>query len=276
MIAKFFLYILISLSLLIAACSLPRVADRDREASDVWRSFTAKAAAAENNTGPFRVAGSLRFTDADGSNRASFLLWGNGSPAAPWPLRLDLIAGAGNVVAKIHETDASFLAYIPGEQTAFAHKQGPDTLPALGVPIPLRLRDLALLLTGRCGVLFLNAGKDPKAAPLGQATSGQSFAFPLSLARLTGILELSPSGEPLAWREDRADGWSIRFEPGEDSPLLARRLHIENAGRYSALIVVKEFHRLSDPFSPRQLALSLPPDTRVRDLNTEILFSKRP
>jgi hypothetical protein len=255
---------------LFTACSLPRPGpggDAD-EARRTWQRFAARGNAAESTSGPFRLAGTLRYTDAEGrSTRVSSLLWGNGDTRSPYPLRLDLIAGVGNVVAKIHEDDSSFLAYVPDDNTAYTRERGLRTLLAFGVPIPLTLGDLCLLLTGRGGALFLPA--DDRAAPdmpEGHATP-EGFAYVLTQAGLPGILELSPAGVPLSWREKLHDGWRISFEPHADNPLLPRRLRIEHDKGYSALIVIREFDRLSAAFPPDQLALSLPQDAAVKELN---------
>ncbi|MDR1359579.1 MAG: hypothetical protein LBJ82_01245 [Deltaproteobacteria bacterium] len=261
--------VLLSFLFLFAACSLPRPdhsADAG-EARNVWQRFVARGLAAETATGPFRMSGVLRYTDAEGrSTRVSSLLWGNGASASPYPLRLDLLAGVGNVVAKIHEDKASFMAYVPKDNTAHVRKQGLRSLLSFGVPIPLTLGDLVLLLTGRGGVLFLPGDGHVAAMPEKYAATAGGFCYVLNQAAMPGILELSPAGAPLSWREDRPEGWRISFESQTDNPLLPQRLRIEHAGGYTALIVIREFERLSSAFSPDQLALSPPPDALVREL----------
>ncbi|MDR2076135.1 MAG: hypothetical protein LBP61_04280 [Desulfovibrio sp.] len=268
MISKIFISIL-SL-FLFSACALPRQ-DPPRDADEarrVWQRFTARDNAAETGAGPFRIAGTLRYTDADGhSTRVSSLLWGNGDPGSPYPLRLDLIAGVGNVVAKIHETESSFLAYVPDDNTAYVRSRDLYTLLAFGVPIPLTLGDLTLLLTGRGGALFLSENNGGATAlPERHSATEAGFSYVITQAILPGILELSPTGALLSWREERADGWRIQFEPSTDNPAILRRLRIEHAAGHSALIVIREFERLPEAFSPGQLALSLPRDATIREL----------
>ncbi len=262
------LFVLSLALLLCSACSL-RQSGNTREALHSWQGFVARANAEEINTGPFRIAASLRYTPHSGeSARVSALLWGNGSAANPYPLRLDLIAGVGNVVAKIREDEGSFLAYAPSEHTAYFHPRNQRTLVSFGVPIPLGISDLTLLLTGRSGELFLPGdGPIRTAMPAEFTSTDKGFAFTVRGAEVSGILELSSSGIPLSWREEHREGWTITFEPGAKNPLEPHRLRIEHPRGDSALIVVKEITHLDTPFTEAQLDLVLPPGTENRPLH---------
>ncbi|MDL2279923.1 hypothetical protein LJC15_04605 [Desulfovibrio sp. OttesenSCG-928-G11] len=242
------------------------------EAAAIWQSFSRRAATAEIMSGPFRISGALRYTDPEGkSNRVSSLLWGNNQPDNPWPLRLDLTAGVGQVVAKAREGKSSFLAYIPDENTAYAHEGARRTLASFGVPVPLALSDLALLLTGRGGNLFLpeprsgpGSKKDAAGAaeyPPERELTARGARFTLADAPLPGILELSRQGAPLEWREKARDGWRMLFEPAEDNPLRPVKLRVSHNLGWEALITVKDIARVSPPYSGAQLDLPLPPGT---------------
>ena len=269
---RLFLYRMLvpMLALFCAACSVTQTkGGADNEAArQTWERFTARAKAAEINTGPFRVSGTLRYTGHDGqSTRVSSILWGNGSLDSPYPLRLDLLAGVGNVVAKIREDRSSFLAYVPDENTAYTHERGLNTLVSFGVPIPLTLSDLTLLLTGRSGALFLpytESGMSPM--PETYTRTEKGFSYVIRDAMLPGRLEISTSGAPVSWSEYRDNGWTITFESRDDNPLLLRRLQVSHPKGYSALIVVREFERLPKAFPPEHLSLALPRDVDMRDL----------
>ena len=108
------------------------------------------------------------------------LLWGNGKPGSPYPLRLDLLAGVGSVVAKVRETEHSFTAFVPDENVAYVHPEGASTLASFGVPIPLDLHSLTQMLTGRGHVLLLPAGASLEAPmPTGFTVSQEGVRFPL-------------------------------------------------------------------------------------------------
>jgi len=245
----------------------------DDKGVQIWQRFMIRAKSAEGTTGPFWINANLRYTDSAGKNsRVSSLLWGNGQADSPWPLRLDLLAGIGTVVAKVHEDALTFTAFSPDENTAWVHEGGTRTLASFGVPVPLSLSDLTLLLTGRSGLLFI-----PPSAEIGQAAwvppkhtlteNGARYIVPD--ARLPGVIELSESGTPIAWKErkpDGSDGWSIEFKPDDVNPLLPIRLRIAHPQGYSALIVVREIARVSPPYSAAQMDLVLPPQTRRKPL----------
>ena len=238
------------------------------KATQLWQRYTARAAAAEGMTGPFRVAANLRYTAASGENtRVSSLLWGNGKADSPYPLRLDLLAGIGSVVAKIREDSTSFVAFAPDDKTAYTHARDDRTLVSFGVPIPLALDDLTLLLTGHGDKLFLPAGtRTDSGVPPEHSLTAEGASYLINNAPLPGVLELSDTGAPTAWREQRADGWRIEIEPEDENPLLPRKLRISHPKGYSALILVKEVSRVSPPYTTTQMDLPLPPGTAVKPL----------
>jgi hypothetical protein len=248
----------------------------------LWQRFRERAEKADSLGGPFRLRAGLRYTDAGGgTQRATALLWGNGKSGDPLPLRLDLQAGMGITAAKIREDAQSTLVYVPRENAAYMYQgtrrapagedpasrqlppessgQNPET--AFGVPLPLSPAELALLLTGRCGTLFLPPGGSG-AVPENRPVPG-GYSYALREAALPGELELSPEGAPLRWRGD--NGWTIEIdEAAADDPLRPERLRIAHAGGRSALIEVRDTERVSPPYSGEQLSLTLPPGTTLK------------
>lgn len=265
------------LLLMLAACApkqaphvsppVEETAASDEKGAQIWQRFRTQAATAEVMSGPFRISGTLRYTDAKGENaRVSSLLWGNGRAETPYPLRLDLLAGVGTVVAKAREDKGGFVAYVPEEKSAYIQEGDDGTLASFGVPVPLSLGDLALLLTGRCGTLFLpdSLHNDSGTPEYALTADGARFAIPD--ARLPGLLELSSTGAPLSWKEQGRDGWSIVMESGVANPLQPRRLRISHPNGLTALVVVKEIARVSPPYSAEQMSLLLPPGTDRKTL----------
>jgi hypothetical protein len=247
----------------------------------LWQRFRERVKKAESLGGPFRLRAGLRYTDAGGgTQRASALLWGNGKSGDPLPLRLDLQAGMGVTAAKIREDAQSTLVYVPRENTAYLHQgmqraqaggeadfpqfssrsSGHSPEASFGTALPLSPAELALLLTGRGGTLFLprdNSGAVPDNRPV---PGGRRYT--LRNAALPGELELSPEGAPLRWRGD--NGWTIEIvEAAAEDPLRPERLRIAHAGGRSALIEVRETERVSPPYNREQLSLTLPPGTTL-------------
>ncbi len=248
----------------------PAPESKEEKALRAWQRFSGESALAEKLNGPMRISAALRYTDAAGeTTRVSALLWGNGDTQSPYPLRLDLMAGIGTVVAKIREDSDSFLAYAPDEKTAYTHARGNSNLSSFGVPIPFSLGDLALLLSGRSGRLFLPRSGQTQALP-GQYSIGEhSISYRIADAEAPGILELSFTGVPLSWKEAREGGWAMEMEPGETHPLQPQKLRISHPKGYFALVTLKEVARVSPPFTSAQLDLPLPPGTRTEELRAQ-------
>ncbi len=228
------------------------------DAAAAWNAYSARTRTEEATARPFRLSASLRYTDNKGeSTRVSSLFWGNGR--TPYPLRLDLTAGVGTVVAKIRENNDNFTAYNPDEKTAYFHTRENRALSAFGVPIPLTLLDLSLILTGRGGTLFL--------PPVGETPSAETgpggYVFRIQNAPLAGLLELSPQGVPVSWRQG---GWTLAFEPESDDPMRPHRVRITNSKGQEALIVVRSLDFPPMPFAGAQLELPLPPGTQTKEL----------
>lgn len=282
----FSLALFVLLALLSAACApkqtpppvppappIDDAAPEDKGAA-IWRAFHARASGANFLSGPFRISGTLRYTDDKGeTHRVSSLLWGNGKADNPYPLRLDLLAGVGSVVAKVREDKDSFVAYIPDEKRAYLMEGADRTLASFGVPVPLSLGDLTRLLTGLPGGLFLPDGlflpgtSEAEPAVPEYAPTGAGARFTVTHATLPGELDLSSSGVPLGWKEAGGKGWSIVFEPGEKNPLQPQKLRIAHPKGYSALITVKEITRVSPPYSREQMGLETPPGTEIDRLD---------
>lgn len=234
----------------------------------IWKRFAQQVATAEVMSGPFRASGTLRYVAPDEkTNRVSFLLWGNNKSDSPWPLRLDLSAGIGQVVAKVRETSTNFTAYMPDENTAYIHEGGSRTLASFGVPIPLSLSDLALIVTGRGGLLFLPSPVSADApVPATRTQNGQEATYILEANLLPGELTLSEQGTPLVWKDLTPDGWHIDFESAPERPLFPTKLRIKHGKGWSALITIKDIARVSPPYSAAKLDFALPPNVEKRPL----------
>lgn len=240
----------------------PGMEPRADKSSEVWGKYS-KMASAES-VRPFRLEGSLRYTPPKGNgNRLSFYLWSNGDE----PFRLDATAGFGSTVIGAREAENDFLAYVPEDKKAYAHK-GVETprfvLPKLGEPLPLSIGNMAKLLEGRFDQLFdreysLSAIAEPGAYPdLGRNFEGYSYT--LLRGELPGELILNSAGQPVLWKG--GDGWSMYMEYAETSDLKVRKLTIVHGKGHKAIIMVKE-RDYPERFNDAQLALLLPSGVEV-------------
>lgn len=172
------------------------------------------------------------------------------------------------VVAKVREDATGFTAFSPEEQTAWAQQGAAPTLASFGVPIPLSLGDLTMLLTGRGGLLFIPAKGGAEAPPQEHTLTNIGARYLVPNAKLPGRLELSENGAPVSWMENAPDGWSIVLEPDTANPLLPKKVRVFHPKGYSALIVVKDIARVSPPYSAAQLDIALPPGTQQEPLES--------
>ena len=255
------------LVLLTTACGTRQLQHKAGPEATAWQGYVARATAAEINTGPFRVSANLRYTSKEQSTRVSSFLWGNGSLESPYPLRLDLIAGVGNIVAKIREDNEQFMAYTPDQNLVLYHPKDSRTLVSFGVPIPLTLSDLVLLITGRAGALVL----PPKTttatpAPTDTVPTENGFLYPVANSRLGGFIEINKIGNLVSWRQHQTSGWIITFDASDDNPLQPKRLKVNHPNGYQAIIVIKDIERMPAPYPKEQLDLAMPEGVEFRQL----------
>ena len=88
-----------------------------------WQAYQGYASARASDHDPYRLSGSLRYGSQGDTRRVETLLWSNGY----LPIRLDVMAGIGALVARIQETQDSFTAYAP---EAFLQATSPSRSPA--------------------------------------------------------------------------------------------------------------------------------------------------
>ena len=253
-------------------CAPKKAVMPEDEAAFTWQAFAAKASAAEKGSGPYRISSNLRYSVKGESQRVSGILWSNATDGSP--LRLDLVAGVGNIVAMIREDEQGFTAYVPSEKTAYVHPGGSRALTAFGVPIPLTLHDLAMMASGRSGTLLLadevlSGGRS--AVPEVAGKNGDEVLFSLGQRGLGGFLELTQGGVPVFWSEhaDAQSGWKIAFEL-PDGGLRFKRLRITHPDGYEALVVVKDVEYLPTVFSQSQLELGLPKNIAVKPIYDDV------
>lgn len=264
---KLFSFLIVFFPLIIMGCAAKEIAREKTPGEEKisWYALISRAQMAEYEPSPFRVSASLRYKDPvkDESIRVSALLWGNGQEESP--LRLDLSAGLGSIVAKIVENHQGFLAYNTDEETAYFRPGKGTKIESFGVPIPLSMKDLSLILTGRSGQLFLPKDAEADKSPSFISVSAGGIIFPAPSAPLPGFIEVARNGNLLSWREANPGGWMMEFTPSED-PLIPRRIKITHGQGYEAIISVSELSKVDSGFTKAQLSLSLPTGTKMKNL----------
>lgn len=163
-----------------------------------WQAYQGYASARASDHDPYRLSGSLRYGSQGDTRRVETLLWSNGY----LPIRLDVMAGIGALVARIQETQDSFTAYAPNENKAIVHK-GPQRVQLnFGRPVPFSLRDFSSLMRGRFHEVF-GAAEGSAPAPCPTATSPSRSPA----ASCRGCWNCGPTACPSAGRRKRGGSW---------------------------------------------------------------------
>lgn len=231
-------------------------------AADRWERFKTASSRAEALAGPFQGNATLYYSGKEDSQRVSTYFWGNGGQNAPYPLRLDIMMGPGSIIAQAREDTRGIFIYVPRDNLVY-HGEGRGLL-AFGVPVPFTLADLAALVTGRFGTLFSIPGDACPQASMGEKGG---IAYHISGARLAGAVTLSSDGLPVTWREDAEKGWTLAIEYWPDSTRpTPRKLYISHPDGAEATFIIRELDRPSAVFTPEQLELAVPQNTRLAPL----------
>lgn len=259
------LFVLLCAAFLLSSCTAARRAPAPSpvsgsDAAAVWEAYDAYAAARAMEDGPYRIGASLRVGEKGGTRRATAVIWGNGDEAAaPGPVRLDVMAGFGTVVARVREAPGEFVAYSPRDNKAMTYSGRGRVRLNMGLPAPFGLRDVTALLLGRFHEVF---GRIP-----GRATDAGDgkVAYAIAYGERAGTLELRPDGLPVRWREEGAQGWSMEIDYAADDAGVPRphtvRL-VDGEGR-SAVLLVKNRETPGQRFTADQLSLKLPAGVRL-------------
>ena len=253
----------------------------DEQAASVWAAYNAYAEAREAEEGPYRIGVSMRIGQEGDTRRVTGVVWSNGEtprasrasgesgalgadPAVFGPVRLDVMAGFGTVVARLRESPGEFMAFSPRENRAVTYTGRGRVRLNMGLPAPFGLRDLSALLRGRFHEVFGRAGNG---WALGVHDGNVTYA--LEGNERAGTLELRPDGLPVRWREQGERGWSMELDYAGDSAgsetgdPLPRTLRLVDAQGRSAVVLVKKREQPAQHFTADQLALKLPPRVRI-------------
>lgn len=267
----------------LAACAprveLPRYDDAGADFSAFRSRFAPPLAAG----GGLSARASLLYSTPSRSNRTDVQIFGDYAR----PLRLDVRAGLGAMLALMREDGAGLLAYYPDQKKAYAHEDPVIGAQLLGLPFPFALRDLALVLSGQFGTLIpLNRPPDAIRAT---AQGGFSFSY---LAGPVRLLALDPHGRPermegvlsphfktQAEREKTAAPppgervWTLAFsaypEDDGDPEGPARTLTLGLPGGESAVLRVKSLEPRAEPWPLKALTLNLPAGTGFMALDRQ-------
>lgn len=261
-----------------------------RMAQERWRRFYAMAAAAEPSgeltVWPppqpameplhFSARASLNYASPEAKHRVVMELYGKDT----LPLRMDVKAGVGALLALWREDSQGFLAYVPEHETAYLFEDSKRGMAFFGFELPYGLPDLASLIIGRWDPFVPPAYKAAAPADATAAVDLSAdepyagdivyrFEGPGGTYRLTLDADAMPASyesPPLGG----APGWTLAFSDLEATPhgLTPGRIRMRRpdaAGRAEggerAILTVKEITIRETPWNEDALTLELPPGT---------------
>ncbi len=272
--------LLLALVLVVSACAPKIELPRFDDAGANHAAFRERFVAPLVNASGVAVRASLLYSTPSRSNRTDVQLYGDYAR----PLRLDVRAGLGSMVALMREDGAGLLAYYPDKKAAYAHMDPVIGAQLLGLPFPFSMRDLALVLAGHFGTLVPDT-----APPAIRALADGGFAYsyasgPVRLLvvdahgrpqRMEG--ELSRYFKTQAEREGEVVSgprqWSLVFsdfpEDDGDPEGPARVLTLSLPKGESAVLRVKALDERGQPWPLKALSLVPPSDSRFMALDRQ-------
>ncbi len=218
---------------------------------------------------PFRTQLALRYGSEGKTDRVNGLLWGNDEKE----MRLDLSAGVGITGAKIYEGSRQFVVFMPQEKRAYRYVGAEKPLFSVGVPMPLGLAHLSLLLSGHNAKVFgethtenitLKQTKFPSDVLADMPKDAE--AYTLTNAAFAGILVLDSEGLPHYWQAEDEKGWNIEFNYKSKQKLPFRIIINHNSTKQKALLLIREREKDVKPFTGVKLKLILPRNTPISPL----------
>ncbi len=220
----------------------------------VWATLTSSPAPPAR---AFLFKSSLNSITPQGMNRLTFDLWGNFG----YPVRLDVKAGIGATIALWREDATGWLAYYPGQNVTYQgeadHLAEPDSQ-----RLPLSLRELALLLSGRIGAVLPAGYSDWKLGEQGR------IRYLFNQEERLSELALDSSMRPLLLTGSHPEPWSLSFDSWDDAhdPIQPVKMTLRFQKDSRHVLRVKQAELRDREWSLDALALTPPEDSRVIDI----------
>ncbi|XXJ18147.1 hypothetical protein ACR42D_01045 [Desulfovibrio caledoniensis] len=189
------------------------------------------------------------------TNRTLISLWGD----FDGPMRLDVSASIGTLLAHIREDRSGLLVFYPEDQKAYAHKNSVLGATRLGMPFPFSLSELGNALSGDFSKLaprrYAEAGVE-----------GENYAYTFS-GGLTRRIVLDRWGRPvrlegLTSRSQEARQWVFTVDRYEDAPEgqvpLPDKLTLSLDNGERGVLHIKSRELMLAAWPAKSLALELP------------------
>ncbi|CCH49747.1 hypothetical protein [Pseudodesulfovibrio piezophilus] len=231
-----------------------------------WQAFRQQYCVPTKASG-IQVKASLyytRFTPVRRTNRTVLSLWGN----FEGPMRMDVAAGIGKILAHIREDDKGLLVFYPTENRAYAHANPMLGATSLGMPFPFSLSQLGHVIMGDFSELI------PKEyLQVLPVENGFTYTFH---GENTSSLTLSMTGQPIILEGKTLNGyesaraWKLEIDRYENNaakvPLPSRMVLGMDDGE-KGVLRIKTRELKVKPWPKKATKLVLPADILFRRLD---------
>lgn len=227
---------------------------------EAWTAFRQQYCAAPEGKA-LLVRASLQYSrtrPTKRTNRTLISLWGDFSG----PMRLDVSASIGRLLAHIREDRHGLLVFYPDDDKAYAHRNSVLGATRLGMPFPFTLSELAHALMGDFSELAPR--RYAEAAP-----EGGNFAYTFDKGLVDRVV-VDRFGRPLriegrtAKALDHARRWVFEIdrygEGAAEKPALPDKLTLSLDNGEQGVLHIKSRELMLAPWPTRSLALELPED----------------
>lgn len=204
------------------------------------------------------------------TNRTLVSMWGDFNG----PMRLDVKAGIGRLIAHIREDKNELLVFYPMDRRAYAHANPVLGATRLGMPFPFSLAELARVSVGDFSGLVAKKFVAAKAVP-------QGFAFTLH-GSLATTITVDPTGRPLFLggqtlrRGAKPGTWGLEVnsygdaDPATPFPMPGRVTLTTDSGEKGVLRIKSRTLRIQ-PWSAKSTGLELPDDIVYHRLDSGVV-----
>ncbi len=246
-------WVLLTVCVLLSACGPkpPPVHDDPDRVSAVWSLFQASFVQGCRPE-DFSLRTSVNFSGLDRDSRFIVAMWGR----TDFPIRLDVQAGVGAMLAHWREDRRGWLGYTPASREAFVADTVQQGAHMTGLFMPVRLDTLAQLFLGCWRSLVPS---EYEAVRLIDDTL--EFLTVRNSTPLTLVLAFD--GRPKSVSGPDHGGWTVSVDQWErDAPSRPRRISLAQ-GEQSAVIRVQRMETSIEPWRNEDLRLDVPPGTTI-------------
>lgn len=254
--SRLFLLLALAVVCLATACA-PKTASGPFRNADTAQKFWQMVRRTGTLDAPLdlNLRASMYVNEGHKSARMRLSLWGS----TALPLRLDLLSTIGSPVAYASQTRTVWTIFYPDSNQAFTHSDARRALPALNLPLPFSLQDMALLLTGH-GMALL-----PKTYVAADALPDGGWSYTLAKNQVEKV-DFDGAGNIVRMQSPPQDAkdsaWTMDLSRygKEDFPHSPAKIILTMGRDKSARIFLKSVEIRNQPWPTNATRLDLPED----------------